>query len=95
MAGRKGGSKSNDRKDRGGEGRESRMRRPRRKACNFCIDKVEEIDYKDLAKLRKFISERGKILPRRISGNCAKYQRKLTIAVKRARHIALLPYTSD
>lgn len=95
MAGRKGGSKSNDRKDRGGEGRESRMRRPRRKACNFCIDKVEEIDYKDLAKLRKFISERGKILPRRISGNCAKHQRKLTIAVKRARHIALLPYTSD
>ncbi len=95
MAGRKGGNKSNDRRDRGGEGREGRIRRPRRKACNFCIDKVDEIDYKDLAKLRKFISERGKILPRRISGNCAKHQRKLTIAIKRARHIALLPYTSD
>ncbi|MDD4496287.1 MAG: 30S ribosomal protein S18 [Eubacteriales bacterium] len=71
------------------------MRKPRRKVCNFCIDKVDSIDYKDLAKLRKYISERGKILPRRISGNCAKHQRNLTVAIKRARHIALLPYTSD
>ena len=58
-------------------------------------DKVDEIEYKDIAKLKKYISERGKILPRRISGNCAKHQRQLTIAIKRARHIALLPYTSD
>jgi len=56
---------------------------------------VERIDYKDVAKLKKYISERGKILPRRISGNCAKHQRQLTVAIKRARHIALLPYTAD
>ena len=60
-------------------------RRPRRKVCSFCVDKVEEIDYKDVAKLRKFITERGKILPRRITGTCAKHQRQLTIAIKRAR----------
>ena len=67
----------------------------RKKVCIFCQDKVTEIDYKDIAKLRKFTSERAKILPRRISGTCAKHQRQLTIAIKRARHIALLPYTSD
>ncbi|MDD5603746.1 MAG: 30S ribosomal protein S18 [Eubacteriales bacterium] len=72
-----------------------RMRRPRRKICAFCVDKAVDIDYKDIAKLRKFVSERGKILPRRISGNCAKHQRQLTIAIKRARHIALLPFTTD
>jgi len=72
-----------------------RMRRARKKICAFCVDKVDEIDYKDVAKLRKFISERGKILPRRISGNCAKHQRQLTVAIKRARHIALLPYTAE
>ena len=66
-------------------------RRPRRKVCSFCVDKVQEIDYKDAAKLRKFITERGKILPRRISGTCAKHQRQLTIAIKRARNVALLP----
>jgi small subunit ribosomal protein S18 len=60
----------------------------------FCADKVEHIDYKD-AKLRKFISERGKILPRRISGTCAKHQRELNTAIKRARHVALLPYVTD
>jgi small subunit ribosomal protein S18 len=60
----------------------------------FCADKVEYIDYKD-AKLRKFISERGKILPRRISGTCAKHQRELNTAIKRARHVALLPYVTD
>ncbi len=72
-----------------------RSRRPRRKVCSFCVDKVEEIDYKDVAKLRRFITERGKILPRRISGTCAKDQRKLTLAIKRARAIALLPFTAE
>ncbi|MBO5008029.1 MAG: 30S ribosomal protein S18 [Clostridia bacterium] len=70
-------------------------RKPKKKVCAFCVDKVAEIDYKDIAKLRRYVSERAKILPRRISGNCAKYQRQLTVAIKRARHIALLPYTSD
>jgi small subunit ribosomal protein S18 len=59
------------------------------------VDKVTDIDYKDASKLRKYISERAKILPRRVSGCCAKHQRQLTVAIKRARHIALLPYTSD
>lgn len=83
---------------RGGErtgGGGGRMRKPKKKVCNFCIDKVESIDYKDVNKLRRFISERGKIIPRRISGNCAKHQRQLTIAIKRARNIAFLPYTTD
>jgi len=70
-------------------------RKPRRKVCAFCVDKVTEIDYKDTAKLRKFISERAKILPRRVTGTCAKHQRQLTSAIKRARVIALLPYVSD
>ena len=70
-----------------------RGRRPRRKVCSFCVDKVEEIDYKDVAKLRRYITERGKILPRRISGNCAKHQRQMTTAIKRARNVALLPFT--
>lgn len=71
------------------------MRRAKRKVCSFCADKVESIDYKDTLKLRKYLSEKGKILPRRISGTCAKHQRQLTTAIKRARHIALLPYTTD
>ncbi|MBE8953928.1 MAG: 30S ribosomal protein S18 [Selenomonadaceae bacterium] len=75
--------------------RRERGRRPRRKVCAFCVDKVEKIDYKDAAKLRRFTTERGKILPRRISGNCAKHQRQVTIAIKRARNIALLPFTAD
>ena len=76
--------------------RKERGRRPRRKVCAFCVDKVEKkIDYKDAAKLRRFTTERGKILPRRISGNCAKHQRQVTIAIKRARNIALLPFTAD
>ena len=69
--------------------------RRRKKVCIFCADKVDFIDYKDSAKLRKFISERGKILPRRISGTCAKHQRELNTAIKRARHAALLPYVTD
>ena len=75
--------------------RPQKARRSKKKVCLFCVDKVEHIDYKDTAKLRRYISERGKIVPRRISGNCAKHQRQLTIAIKRARHIALLPYTSE
>ncbi len=67
----------------------------RRKACSFCADKVDFVDYKDPTKLKKFVTERGKILPRRISGNCARHQRTLTAAIKCARDIALLPYTSD
>lgn len=70
-----------------------RNRRPKRKVCSFCADKIEHIDYKDVAKLRRFITERGKILPRRISGNCACHQRQVTVAIKRARNIALLPFT--
>ena len=70
-------------------------RRPKRKICNFCADKVTDINYKDTTRLRKYISERGKILPRRISGNCARHQRGLTVAVKRARIIALLPFVAE
>jgi small subunit ribosomal protein S18 len=75
--------------------RRERGRRGRRKVCNFCVDKVEHIDYKATGKLARYVTERGKILPRRISGNCAKHQRQLTIAIKRARNIALLPYTAE
>ncbi len=75
--------------------RRERGRRPRKKVCAFCVDKIDYIDYKDAAKLRRFITERGKILPRRISGNCAKHQRQVTLAIKRARNIALLPFTAD
>ena len=70
-------------------------RKPKRKVCAFCADKIQEIDYKDIAKLRRYVSERAKILPRRISGNCALHQRQLTMAIKRARHIALLPYSAE
>ena len=72
-----------------------RVRRAKKKVCAFCADKVEHIDYKDVAKLRRYVTERAKILPRRISGCCAKHQRQLTVAIKRARQIALLPYTAD
>ncbi len=67
----------------------------RRKVCNFCVEKVEYIDYKDVPRLRRYISDRAKILPRRVTGTCAKHQRELTTAIKRARHIAILPYTAD
>lgn len=70
-------------------------RRKKRRQCNFCADKVEHIDYKEIPRLRRYITERGKILPRRITGNCAHHQRQLTSAIKRARVIALLPYTSE
>jgi small subunit ribosomal protein S18 len=69
--------------------------RRRRKTCRFCENKTQGIYYKDEKLLRKFISDRGKIVPRRISGNCAKHQRRVTIAIKRGRHLALLPYTGE
>lgn len=70
-------------------------RKGRRKVCSFCVDKIDSIDYKDIARLRRCMSERAKILPRRVTGNCAAHQREMTVAIKRARHIALLPYESD
>jgi small subunit ribosomal protein S18 len=78
----------NDKNDR-------RNRKSHKKVCAFCVDRVDTIDYKDTAKLRRFVSERAKILPRRVTGCCAHHQRELTIAIKRARHLALLPYVSD
>ena len=78
---------------------EKNDRRPNKKGhkkvCSFCVDKVERIDYKDVDKLRKFTSDRAKILPRRVTGTCAAHQRELTTAIKRARHLELLSYTSD
>src|SRR5947209_16820386 len=71
------------------------LRRPRRKVCTFCVDKVQRIDYKDVGRIRRYISDRGKIDPRRKSGTCAKHQRMLTTALKRARLMAMLPYTAD
>ena len=69
--------------------------RRRKKVCVFCADENNLIDYKDVNKLKRYISERGKILPRRVTGTCARHQRELTVAIKRARHLALLPYTAD
>ncbi len=95
---------TNERTERPAEQRAERPERPerprgerrsRRKVCQFCVDKAESIDYKDTAKLRKYISDRGKILPRRMTGTCAMHQRQLTEAIKRARHVALLPYTAE
>ena len=80
--------------ERGDSSRRRNVRR-RKKVCVFCGDKNNVIDYKDVNKLKRYVSERGKILPRRITGNCAKHQRALTVAVKRARHLALMPYTLD
>ena len=70
-----------------------RQRRTRRKVCNFCANKVEAIDFMDEVTLKKYISENGKILPKRMTGTCAIHQRELTTAIKRARQIAILPYT--
>lgn len=86
---------------RNSEGREGGFRRKqsgfrrRKKVCVFCGKENNEIDYKDVAKLKKYVSERGKILPRRITGTCAKHQRALTVAIKRARHLAIMPYVQD
>ena len=81
--------------DKGDAAMKRRPIRRRKKVCVFCGDKNNVIDYKDVNKLKRYVSERGKILPRRITGNCAKHQRALTVAVKRARHIALMPYTVE
>src|SRR5438094_8817490 len=79
----------------GGYGGPPGLRRPRRKVCTFCVDKVQRIDYKDVGRIRRYISDRGKIDPRRKSGTCAKHQRMLTTALKRARLMAMLPYTAE
>ena len=70
-------------------------RKGRRKVCAFCVDKIQEIDYKDVPRIRRYLSDRGKIVPRRVTGTCARHQRQLTTAIKRARHLALLPYVSE
>ena len=77
---------------------DKKIKRPNekgQKGCSFCVEKIDSIDYKDSGKLVRFLSERSKILPRRVTGTCAIHQRELTTAIKRARHIALLPYSSD
>jgi len=74
---------------------QKRRGRRKKRVCAFCVDKINHIDYKDVPKLRKFVSERGKILPRRITGNCAKHQRKLTVSIKRSRHMALMVFTQE
>ena len=91
-----GGSRDRGGDDRGGDRpRYGGARRPRRKVCAFCVDKVQKIDFKEVGRIRRYISDRGKIDPRRKSGTCAKHQRMLTAALKRARHMALLPYTAE
>lgn len=82
-----------DRGDR--DGRPPRGRKARKKVCAFCVDRSDFIDYKDVAKLRRYMSERAKIMPRRVIGTCACHQRELTLAIKRARHIGLLPFVSE
>ena len=84
----------NDRGDRDAKGGRP-MRRGRKKVCSFCVEKSTNIDYKDIAKLRKYLSERAKVIPRRVTGTCARHQRELTIAIKRARHLALLPFVNE
>src|SRR3981081_4321513 len=91
-----GGSRDRGGDDRGGDRpRFGGPRRPRRKVCAFCVDKVQKIDFKEVGRIRRYISDRGKIDPRRKSGTCAKHQRMLTAALKRARHMALPPYTAE
>jgi len=75
--------------------KKKKKRFQRKKVCRFCVNKQAQIDYKDLRSLRSLITERGKIIPRRISGNCARHQRQLTVAIKRARNIALIPFTAE
>lgn len=90
-AGRPDGGGRPDGERRGGRGRDFRSRR---KVCAFCVDHVREIDYKDVSRLRRYLSDRGKIEPRRKTGTCAKHQRRLSVALKNARHMALMPYTA-
>ena len=94
MADKKGNRKFNNRNNNDDDSM-PRQRRIKKKVCAFCADKNLVIDYKDADKLKKYVSEKGKILPRRVTGLCAKHQREVTLAVKRARHIGLLPYTAE
>jgi small subunit ribosomal protein S18 len=87
------GGRGGERGDRGGEEMGGRRGFGRRKVCRFCADKNLKVDYKDQGQLKYFLTERGKIIPRRISGNCAKHQREVATAIKRARVLAILPYT--
>lgn len=75
--------------------RREKGRKSRKRVCSFCVDKIDAVDYKDVARLRRYITERGKIIPRRISGNCARHQRQVTSAIKRARLVALLPFSTE
>ena len=84
-----------DRPERPERPERPRGRKGRRKVCSFCVDKIDTIDYKDVARLRRFVSERAKILPRRVTGTCARHQRELTVANNRARQIALMPFVSE
>lgn len=84
-----------DKKARKANDKEKSFRRPRKKVCVFCAEHIDHIDYKEADKLKKFVSDKGKILPRRVTGTCALHQRKVTLAVKRARQVALLPYTAE
>ena len=93
MADKKGARKFNNRNN--DDDSMPRQRRIKKKVCMFCADKNLVIDYKEADKLKKFVSEKGKILPRRVTGLCAKHQREVTVAIKRARHIGLLPYTAE
>ncbi len=81
--------------DRGDREPRSRNRKGRKKVCAFCVDKIHDIDYKDVPRLRRYLSDRGKIVPRRVTGTCARHQRQLTIAIKRARHLAFLPFVTE
>jgi small subunit ribosomal protein S18 len=89
------GSRTAPARRRPGEFGAARKFTPRRKVCQFCVDKIKEVDYKDLPRLRRFLSERGKIEPRRKTGTCAAHQRSLNVALKRARQLALLPFTAE
>ena len=77
------------------ERNDRRNRKSRKKVCAFCMDKIENIDYKDVPRLKRYLSDRAKIMPRRVTGTCARHQRQLTVAVKRARHLAFLPYVGE
>jgi small subunit ribosomal protein S18 len=79
----------------GGNNMNKKRGKRRPKVCFFCVDKLEDVDYKDIERLKKYVSDRGKILPRRVTGNCALHQRQLTRAIKRARVMALLPFTAE
>ncbi|MDD2376874.1 MAG: 30S ribosomal protein S18 [Clostridia bacterium] len=82
-----------DKRNKKGPKSDKPFRKPRKKVCALCVEKQDELDYKDVEKVKKFISDKGKILPRRVTGTCAKHQRKVVEAIQRTRHIALIPYS--